>query len=246
MIARILSFAHDAFDSRRLARTVLLQARQLDHLHLLAASEECRADRAEEQLATAHDRIAELELQIADWRDASGELAAELAAADVPDLEDARDPPTALPDPWTAADVQRGRADSLEKQLEAANRRAEHEHARADAQHARADDAELEAAAAARSAGAHLRTIVELRERLADALRAVHQRAPEPELCRCGHRADAHCCAVVAGSLCACEQYRPRALQIPGVRAADAGCRAFAVDHEDAAPETQPSERGPR
>ena len=47
-----------------LARTVLVLARQLDHAHLLAASEGARADRAEL-------RVAELEAALADWHETS-------------------------------------------------------------------------------------------------------------------------------------------------------------------------------
>lgn len=205
MIRRILARAaarlNDFLDSRKLARTVRLQAHQLDHLHLLAASEECRADRAEE-------RVAELELQLADWREASGELVAEEEAADLRDAgEEARSP---LPScTCHEADIQRGRAEQAERERDTN----------------------------ARAAGAHIATIEDLRARLDLALRAVHRPAAEPPPidppCQCGHRATVHgregCEAIIDGPglpVCPCERFqvygcRPRpAEQIPGVAAA--------------------------
>ena len=49
-----------AVNARTLARTVRILSRQLDNAHLLAASEEARADRAEAALATARANITEL------------------------------------------------------------------------------------------------------------------------------------------------------------------------------------------
>ncbi len=150
MIRRILARAaarlNDFTNALTLARTVRLMARQLDHMHLLAASEECRADRAEE-------RVAELELQLADWREASGELVAEEEAADLRDAgEEARSP---LPScTCHEADIQRGRAEQAERERDAN----------------------------ARAAGAHIKTIAELRAQLAEALRAVHRPASAEQI----------------------------------------------------------------
>ena len=162
MITALLRYLHDLADARRLARTVHLLTRQLDHAHLAAASEEARADRAEE-------RVAELETQLADWREASGELVAE-QAADLPDLEPADDsgPPSPLPaDPYARAEVQAKRADAAERHRLAAE--------------AHAADLESELATVRaqlqqteRAAGAHLATIEELREQIAAAHRAAH------------------------------------------------------------------------
>lgn len=162
LLSRARSRIADALDSRRLARTVLVLSRQLDHAHLAGQIEEARADRLEE-------RVAELEAETRDWRSLSGELAAE-QAADLPDLEPADDsgPPSPLPaDPYARAEIQRGRADAAERHRLAAE--------------AHAADLEVELATTRvqlrqteRSAGAHLATIEELREQIAAAHRAAH------------------------------------------------------------------------
>ncbi len=159
MIRPIAAFLHAldaALDAGTLSRTVLVLSRQLDHAHLAGQIEEARADRAEE-------RVAELELQLADWREASGELVAEQAAADLPDLEPADDsgPPSPLPaDPYARAEIQAKRADAAERHRLAAETHAadlENELATVRAQLRQTE----------RSAGAHMRTIEELRARLA-------------------------------------------------------------------------------
>jgi DNA repair exonuclease SbcCD ATPase subunit len=144
-----------------LARTVLVLSRQLDNAHLLAASEEARADRAEL-------RIAELEAALQDWREASGELAAEQPAADpLPDLTDAGEAPIplVLTDSAREADIQRDRADALQAALRAAE---------VELVETRARLTQTE-----RAAGAHIATIEDLRARLDLALRAVHRPAAE-------------------------------------------------------------------
>jgi hypothetical protein len=155
-----------------LARTVLVLSRQLDHAHILAASEEARADRAEEVLSSeiemhgrtrraqiaAENRIAELEAQTRDWAELSGELAREQPADDaLPSVLDAGEAPIplVLTDSAREADI------------------------RADVQRERAEQAERERDAAARAAGAHLATIERLREELADALRDAVRRSDE-------------------------------------------------------------------
>jgi len=182
MIPRILARLNSALDAVKLARTVRIMARQLDHAHLAGRLEEARADRAEERAdlefrraqayaeslvsftdgaRTLRDRIAELENQIQDWREASGELAAE-QAADLPDLEPADDsgPPSPLPaDPYARAEVQAKRADAAERHRLAAE--------------AHAADLESELATVRaqlqqteRAAGAHLATIEGLRAQI--------------------------------------------------------------------------------
>ena len=169
---------------------------QLDNVHLLAASEEARADRAEAELAAtrsnvadqkrcwtnhshvqrkalnaARARIVELEAQIEDWRLQSGELAAEQPAADPPpDLTDAGEAPIPLVLTASAreADFQRDRADALAASLRAAE--VELVETRAARDHA------------ARAAGAHLKTIEELRTRLDLALSAIHRPAPVEQI----------------------------------------------------------------
>lgn len=249
MIRPIAAFLH-VLDAARtagtLARTVRLLARQLDNAHLLAASEEARADRAEL-------RIAELEAAIADWERDSG------AEPNLPDLRDAGEAPIplVLTDSAREADIQRDRADSLFASLRAcevdlakmreAKLAAE---IRADVQRERAEQAERERDAAARTAGAHIATIEALREQIAAARRAAHAPArsleeradiarrawdesppadPGPvewdELPPAGQAA---WCAVVR----ACDTSAVPAEQIPGVPAAP-----------DDPPPTRPSER---
>ena len=162
LLSRARSRITDILDARTLARTVLVLSRQLDHAHLAGQIEEARADRAEE-------RVAELEAETRDWREASGELVAE-QAADLPDLEPADDsgPPSPLPaDPYARAEVQAKRADAAERHRLAAE--------------AHAADLESELATVRaqlqqteRAAGAHLATIEELREQIAAAHRAAH------------------------------------------------------------------------
>ena len=142
MIARALETLTTA---GTLARTVLVLARQLDHAHLLAASEGARADRAEL-------RVAELEAQTRDWAELSGELAAEQPADDaLPDLTDAGEAPIPI-EPPPDAYHERDRADRLQAMLQAC----EVELATARAQLQQTE----------RSAGAHLRTIEELRAQI--------------------------------------------------------------------------------
>ena len=140
-------------------RRLPFSARQLDNAHLLAAAEEARADRAEL-------RVAEIEHQLEDWREASGELAAEQPAADaLPDLTDAAPPVT--PDPLRETDYQRGRADSLMRTLHATEAivldlRARLATAEREAKESRAQLQQTE-----RAAGAHVATIERLRNELA-------------------------------------------------------------------------------
>ena len=153
-----------AVNARTLARTVRILARQLDNAHLLAASEEARADRAEL-------RVAELELQLADWRETSGELSAEQPAADaLPDLTDAGEAPIplVLTDSAREADIQRDRADALQRALQACE---------VDLVTARAQLQQTE-----RAAGAHIATIEALREQIAAAHRAAHAIAPAEQI----------------------------------------------------------------
>jgi hypothetical protein len=96
VIRPLATFIH-ALDAARtagtLARTVRVLARQLDNAHLLAASEEARADRAEL-------RVAELEAQTRDWAELSGELAREQPTADpLPSVLDAGEAPIPLIEP---------------------------------------------------------------------------------------------------------------------------------------------------
>ena len=162
LLSRARSRIADMLNARTLAQTVRILSRQLDHAHLAGQIEEARADRAEE-------RVAELEAETRDWREASGELVAE-QAADLPDLEPADDsgPPSPLPaDPYARAEVQAKRADAAERHRLAAE--------------AHAADLESELATVRaqlqqteRAAGAHLATIEELREQIAAAHRAAH------------------------------------------------------------------------
>lgn len=225
LLSRARSRLADILDSRRLARTVLVLSRQLDHAHLAGQIEEARADRAEE-------RVAELELQLADWREASGELVAEQAAADLPDLEPADDsgPPSPLPaDPYARAEVQARRADAAERHRLAAE--------------AHAADLESELATVRaqlqqteRSAGAHLATI----ERLGQ-----EQNARDNHFAATIERLQAQIKeARRAGHVPTVE------LQIPAVLAAESTPYAqwsaeYDARHaaDEPAPETQPSER---
>jgi hypothetical protein len=261
VIRPLATFIH-VLDAARtagtLSRTVLVLSRQLDNAHLLAASEGARADRAEL-------RVAELEAALQDWREASGELVAEQPAADpLPDLTDAGEAPIplVLTDSAREIEIQRDRADALQRALQAC----EVDLAKERSAHAKAwelcCEARTERDHAARSAGAHIATIEELRARLDLALSAVHRPAPaEPTpidlLCQCGHRAGAHrsagwCGAVDCGDVCPCLQFRA-AEQIPGVAAAspyaiwsaeyDAVEAARATAGTDDPPATKPSER---
>lgn len=167
MIRPLAAFLR-ALDAARtagtLARTVRLLARQLDNAHLLAASEGSRADRAEL-------RVAELERALQDWREASGELAAEQPADDpLPSVLDAGEAPIplVLTDSAREADIQRDRADALQRALQACE---------VELQQTRAQLRQTEAAA-----GAHVATIdrleaarTTLAERHEEAERQLHQ-----------------------------------------------------------------------
>ncbi len=262
LLSRARSRLADILDSRRLARTVLVLSRQLDHAHLAGQIEEARADRLEE-------RVAELEAETRDWSELSGELVAE-QAADLPDLEPADDsgPPSPLPaDPYARAEVQAKRADAAERHRLAAE--------------AHAADLESELATVRaqlqqteRAAGAHLATIEELREQIAAAhapARSLEARAeiawrawdeapdsapggaPPPEATGWDSvypGAKAAWRAVVR----ACDTSAAPAEQIPGVAAADAD-RRYDLEYDsarnvlpprgtdDTPPETQPSAR---
>ena len=171
MIRPLAAFLH-VLDAARtagtLARTVRVLARQLDNAHLLAASEGARADRAEL-------RVAELENEIRDWREASGELAREQPAADpLPDLTDAGEAPTAVVDHAREAAYQCDRANALAATLHATEAvvldlRAACARTERELREARAQQAQTEAAA-----GAHIATIERLQEQIAAAHRAAH------------------------------------------------------------------------
>ena len=231
LLSRARSRIADMLNARTLAQTVRILSRQLDHAHLAGQIEEARADRAEE-------RVAELELQLADWREASGELVAEQAAADLPDLEPADDsgPPSPLPaDPYARAEIQAKRADAAERHRLAAE--------------AHAADLESELATTRaqlrqteRSAGAHLATIEALREELAEALQDAAEMKElarrtiftqeQPLTCRsCGGpcEEDRRCYARPTCHRCLPPPPALDVLQIPGVA--------------DTPPETQPSAR---
>jgi hypothetical protein len=171
-----------ATNARTLARTVRILARQLDNAHLLAASEEARADRAEadhgaEQMArrrvtverdAARERIAELEAQTRDWAELSGELVREQPAADaLPDLTDASEAPIQI-EPPPDAYHERDRADRLQAMLQACE---------VDLVTARAQLQQTE-----RAAGAHVATIEALREQIAAAHRAAHAIGPDEQI----------------------------------------------------------------
>ena len=167
MIRPLATFLR-ALDAARtagtLARTVRLLARQLDNAHLLAASEGSRADRAEL-------RVAELERALQDWREASGELAAEQPADDpLPSVLDAGEAPIplVLTDSAREANIQRDRADALQRALQACE---------VELQQTRAQLRQTEAAA-----GAHIATISALREAIAAAHRAAHAPAPAEQI----------------------------------------------------------------
>lgn len=161
MIRRLLT---TALDAGTLSRTVLVLSRQLDNAHLLAASEEARADRAEL-------RVAELEAQTRDWAELSGELAREQPTADpLPSVLDAGEAPIplVLTDSAREADIQRDRADALQRALQACE---------VELQQTRAQLRQTEAAA-----GAHIATISALREAIAAAHRAAHAIAPAEQI----------------------------------------------------------------
>ena len=167
MIRPLATFIH-VLDAARtagtLARTVLVLSRQLDNAHLLAASEEARADRAEL-------RVAELEAQTRDWAELSGELAREQPTADpLPSVLDAGEAPIplVLTDSAREADIQRDRADALQRALQACE---------VELQQTRAQLRQTEAAA-----GAHIATISALRAALAAAHRAAHAPAPAEQI----------------------------------------------------------------
>jgi len=167
VIRPLATFIH-VLDAARtagtLARTVLVLSRQLDNAHLLAASEEARADRAEL-------RVAELEAQTRDWAELSGELAAEQPADDaLPDLTDAGEAPIplVLTDSAREAEIQRDRANALQRALQACE---------VELQQTRAQLRQTEAAA-----GAHVATIARLQEQIAAAHRAAHARAPTEQI----------------------------------------------------------------
>lgn len=231
MIRPLAVFLH-VLDAARtactLSRTVRILARQLDNAHLLAASEEARADRAEAELATARERIAELENEIRDWLEASGELAAEEEAP--LDICDAGEPPTPLPrDPWAELDIQRGRAEQAERERDTN----------------------------ARAAGAHIATINDLRARLDLALSAVHRPAPIEQIpgvpaayelpCQCGHERRVHsregCAAVVHGSVCRCERFQVYGRDPVDPPDSNAGRSEAHSATTDDSPPTRPSER---
>ena len=167
MIRPLATFIH-VLDAARtagtLARTVRVLARQLDNAHLLAASEGARADRAEL-------RVAELEAQTRDWAELSGELAREQPTADpLPSVLDAGEAPIplVLTDSAREADIQRDRADALQRALQACE---------VELQQTRAQLRQTEAAA-----GAHIATISALREAIAAAHRAAHAPAPAEQI----------------------------------------------------------------
>ena len=167
MIRPLATFLR-ALDAARtagtLARTVRVLARQLDNAHLLAASEGARADRAEL-------RVAELEAQTRDWAELSGELAREQPTADpLPSVLDAGEAPIplVLTDSAREADIQRDRADALQRALQACE---------VELQQTRAQLRQTEAAA-----GAHIATISALREAIAAAHRAAHAPAPAEQI----------------------------------------------------------------
>ncbi|OPZ03594.1 MAG: hypothetical protein BWZ09_02354 [Alphaproteobacteria bacterium ADurb.BinA305] len=185
-----------ATNARTLARTVRILARQLDNAHLLAASEEARADRAEL-------RVAELEAETRDWAELSGDLAAEQPAADaLPDLTDASEAPIQI-EPPPDAYHERDRADRLQAMLQACEvdlvtaraqlqqtERAAGAHVAtierlrnelALAREHAADQHDWSTAAMGRETN-HKRTIADLRKRLDDALRAVHKPAPVEQI----------------------------------------------------------------
>jgi len=180
-----------ATNARTLARTVRILARQLDNAHLLAASEEARADRAEL-------RVAELEAETRDWAELSGDLAAEQPAADaLPDLTDASEAPIQI-EPPPDAYHERDRADRLQAMLQACE---------VDLVTARAQLQQTE-----RAAGAHLATIEALREQIAAAHRAAHAIGPvasfEGDWC-------------IPHGIHKCRHCSTPVEQIPGVAAAD-------------------------
>jgi len=179
-----------ATNARTLARTVRILARQLDNAHLLAASEEARADRAEL-------RVAELEAETRDWAELSGDLAAEQPAADaLPDLTDASEAPIQI-EPPPDAYHERDRADRLQAMLQACE---------VDLVTARAQLQQTE-----RAAGAHVATIEALREQIAAAHRAAHAIGPvasfEGDWC-------------IPHGIHKCRHCSTPAEQIPGVAAA--------------------------
>ncbi len=270
MIRPLATFIH-VLDAARtagtLARTVLVLSRQLDNAHLLAASEEARADRAEL-------RVAELEAQTRDWAELSGELAREQPTADpLPSVLDAGEAPIplVLTDSAREADIQRDRADSLAASLRAAELdliklRAELEKVaerkiaadiRADVQRERAKQAERERDTNARAAGAHIATIEDLRARLDLALRAVHRPAPIEQIpgvpaayelpCQCGHERRVHsregCAAVVHGSVCRCERFQVYGRDPVDPPDSNAGRSEAHSATTDDSPPTRPSER---
>ena len=130
-----------------LARTVLVLARQLDHAHPLAASEEARADRAEL-------RVAELEAQTRDWAELSGELAADPLL----DLTDASEAPTSVVDHARETDYQRDRADSLMRTLHATEAIVLDLRARLATADRETKEARAQLAQTERAAGAHVAT----------------------------------------------------------------------------------------
>ena len=181
MIRPLATFLR-ALDAARtagtLARTVRVLARQLDNAHLLAASEGARADRAEL-------RVAELEAQTRDWAELSGELAREQPTADpLPSVLDAGEAPIplVLTDSAREADIQRDRADALQRALQACEVDLTTQRALADSWARRAIELETERDANARAAGAHIATIERLQEQIAAAHRAAHAPAPAEQI----------------------------------------------------------------
>ena len=177
-----------AVNARTLARTVRILSRQLDNAHLLAASEEARADRAEAALATARanitelarlhreavalccaarERVAELEAQQRDWAELSGELAADPQADALPDLTDAGEAPTSVVDHAREAAYQCDRANALAATLHATEAVVLDLRGRIQSLEREAKEARAQLAQTERAAGAHLATIERLQEQIA-------------------------------------------------------------------------------
>lgn len=110
MIPQILAHLTDALDTVKLARTVRILQRQLDHLRLQAQLEEDRADTLAMQLELATQALHQAQEQ----RDAAL-LRADRAQADLEGLlEAAPDAPLVLTEAGGEALYQRDRADALQ------------------------------------------------------------------------------------------------------------------------------------
>lgn len=113
MIPQILAHLTDALDTVKLARTVRILQRQLDHLRLQAQLEEDRADTLAMQLELATQALHQAQEQ----RDAAL-LRADRAQADLEGLlEAAPDAPLVLTEAGGEALYQRDRADALQGSL---------------------------------------------------------------------------------------------------------------------------------